>query len=152
MAKLDLNPDTASAFVDRLQAVEGDVQRQWGTLSAAAMMRHLNYSLELSLEEVAPPKVFMPMPGIVAWYLFFVWFTDWPKGKITAPPEFLPEGEEELDPARQQCIAAVERFVERLGVSPERKAYTPLLGNIPLRKWARLHGVHMDHHLRQFNV
>lgn len=152
MARVDLNKDTSDDFVARLKAIASSEQRHWGRMTPEALMRHLTYMLQLSLGEVRAEKVFLPVPSVVLWYLCFEWFTTWPKGKLKAPPSFLPDGNENLEEARARCLAAMDRFTEALESNPESTAFTPLLGHIPLTKWARVHGVHMDHHLRQFGV
>jgi hypothetical protein len=43
-------------------------------------------------------------------------------------------------------------FVDELERSPDKTGVNPGLGRIPLTKWSRVHGVHNDHHLRQFGV
>lgn len=152
MEHLDLNHASADAFIRRLNAISSPDQRRWGTLDPAPLMRHLTCVFEISLNERPSEKIFMPLPGFVLWLLFFVWFTQWPEGKIKAPESFMPEGEGELEAERARCIAAVHRFLDRLAADPDQKGYSPLLGNIPLRRWVRVHGVHLNHHLRQFGV
>jgi len=152
MAKLDLNAATAQVFEDRLTKIEDSAQRQWGTMPPEKLLRHLTFMFELSLNERQAKGVFIPMPRFLVWLLFFEWFTDWPKGKIQAPPQFFPDPEGDVAAERVACIAGLHRFIERLQSEPDQRGFSPLLGNITLHKWARVHGVHMDHHLRQYGV
>ncbi len=152
MAAIDLNRASAKDFIRRLEAINSSEQRRWGTLEPAALMRHLAYVFEASLNEQRPEKVFVPLPRFVLWYLFFVWFTQWPEGKIKVPGSFCPDGDGALEEERARCIAALGRFLEALESTPDRKGFSPLLGNIPLRRWSRVHGVHLAHHLRQYGV
>ena len=152
MARLDLNRQTADAFIDRINSIHSLEQRQWGTMDPQKLLRHVTYLVEISLGEEKAEKIFMPMPSFLVWLLFFDWFTHWPKGKIDAPPAFFPEGKKTIEEAREQCIAAINRFCDQLEVAPDQTGFSPLLGTIPLHKWARVHGVHMDHHLRQYGV
>ncbi len=152
MATIDLNRASAEDFVRRLEAIQTSEQRQWGSLDPASLMRHLAYVLEASMGEQHPERVFVPLPRFVLWYLFFVWFTRWPEGKIKAPDSFCPDGGGGLEEERARCVGALKRFVDALEVTPERKGFSPLLGDIPLRRWSRVHGVHLAHHLRQYGV
>lgn len=152
MAKLNLNSESAAAFEARVAQIQSDDQRQWGKMSSEEMLRHLIFMLELSLGEQEGKKLPLPMPGFLMWVLFFNWFTNWPKAKFDAPPDFFPPSENDLEAARTTCSEAINRFVQQLESTPEQTGFSPLLGHIPLRKWARVHGVHMDHHLRQFGV
>ena len=47
---------------------------------------------------------------------------------------------------------AMEQFVDALDGEPDRIAVHPAFGDLTLRKWAKLHGKHFDHHLRQFGA
>lgn len=152
MAVLDLDRSTVDAFIDRLGEIRAPEQRSWGTLDPAQLLRHLTATIEISLNERQANKVFMPVPKFAAWWLFFVWFTKWPEGKIQGPADFFPEASGDVEEERAACIAAVRRFVNQLETAPDQKGFSPLLGNIPLRRWARVHGVHFDHHLRQYGA
>lgn len=152
MAKLDLDASTAASFEARIGGIESESQRQWGTMSPEKLLRHLTFMFELSLGEREAEKIFIPMPRALTWLLFFEWFTNWPKGKIQAPPLFFPESEGDLEAERAACLAGLHRFVGQLNTHPEQMGFSPLLGNIALQKWARVHGVHLDHHLRQYGV
>lgn len=152
MARVDLNRDSAPELARRLEGIRSPEQRRWGSLDPAPLLRHITFLLELSLGEREAPRVFVPVPAFVMWWLFFHWFTNWPGGKFKAPAPFFPEGEDDVEGARAECLAAMDRFVVRLETHPEQTGRSPLLGDIPLRKWARVHGVHLDHHLRQYGV
>lgn len=152
MAKLDLDRSTVAAFAARFQSIQSETQRVWGTMPPEKMMRHVTFLLELSLGEQEGEKVFMPFPRFVIWTLFFDWFTNWPQGKLKAPAVFFPEPDGAVDAERERLTAALYRFVDALEATPDRTGFSPLLGHIPLRDWARVHGVHTDHHLRQFGV
>tara|TARA_R110001592_G_scaffold36844_3_gene123515 strand:- start:489 stop:947 length:459 start_codon:yes stop_codon:yes gene_type:complete len=152
LAKLDLNRQTAPEFIARLEKITSPSQRKWGVMEPEKLLCHLMRLVEISLGEKEAEKIFLPMPRFVLWIIFFNWFTNWPHGKLHAPDSFFPEPEEELEVCRKNCIDALERFVSRLESHPTQQGLSPLLGSIPLTKWARVHGVHMDHHLRQYGV
>ena len=85
-------------------------------------------------------------------YLVFnVWFTNWPKG-LKGPPFLTPEPEGSFVEEHALLVTRMEQFVDALEREPGRIAVNPSLGAIPLRTWSRAHGVHCDHHLRQFGV
>ncbi|HYG78614.1 MAG TPA: DUF1569 domain-containing protein [Planctomycetota bacterium] len=48
--------------------------------------------------------------------------------------------------------ADIRRFIELSEKEPERLGLHPMFGPQPLKKWQRMHGMHFDHHLRQFGV
>ena len=152
MAKLDLTEDTAQDFIARVNAIESETQRQWGAMGPEKLLCHLTYVLRASLGEETAEAISSPIPKFLFWLLFFNWFTNWPQGKIEAPESFFPAEKGDLANAKLECIAAIQRFVDRLDSEPTQTGFSPLLGNIQLTKWARVHGVHMDHHFRPFGV
>jgi hypothetical protein len=152
MAIPELTRANLSYFVQRLNAIESEQQRHWGRLSPAALMCHLRYSVESSLE--GGPQVqdrSIPVVRTLLKSLFFEWFTRWPKG-IKAPDELTPAPQFDLNEERRLLIAVLERFVSESERNPDRKAVNVLLGSQPLRYFARIHGVHFHHHFRQYGV
>lgn len=147
-----LTAATAGQFKERLRAIPADGQPRFGKLQPPALMRHLRKVLEVSLEEVKEPDISNIMTRSVLRYLFFHVFTNWPKGKIKAPDSFTPEPEGAFEEEREKALAAVDRFVVAQQENPARKTLSPLLGPITLAYWGRVHGIHMEHHFKQYGV
>jgi len=152
MAKIDLNRETLPQFTQRIEQLQDDTPARWGTMGPAKMLRHLRYSAEMALGEVDPPKVSIPVPGWLAYRIFFDWFTNWPPGKIKAPKDCFPEPDGAVAAEREALIPVLERFVDTAEREPNERRRNPVLGTIPMSRWQRTTGVHMDHHLRQFGV
>jgi len=156
MAGMGLTAETRDAFVGRIQGIRNTDQRQWGRLTPAGVLAHLDLMLRLSLGESAIRPIRIPLLGTAFYVLFFQVFTTWPKGTFKAPAKFFPHagdnGEEDLEAQRAACLENLDRFVEALSQNPDARAPHPFMGNVSLRRWARIHGVHFDHHLRQFSV
>nr|MBP8128283.1 DUF1569 domain-containing protein [Candidatus Hydrogenedentota bacterium] len=128
-------------------------QRQWGTLTPEGLMRHLRASVEISLGEGPKTRSLgIPIVSTVVRYLFFHWFTRWPGGTIKAPASFTPPAEGALDEERDALLRAMDRFLDAVDSEPERLAPNMLLGPQPLRYYGRIHGVHFQHHFRQYGV
>lgn len=152
MPRIDLNRDTLPQFADRVRALVSTDSRQWGTMSLAQMLAHLRIVLEISLEEretVDESRAWL-MP--IIWLLMFEWITNWPKGKVKASAQFLNDDANDVESERAQVLDLLARFVERAESEPGRVVLEPMLGRISLAKWQRVHGLHTDYHLRQFNV
>jgi hypothetical protein len=154
MAAVLLNNATLSYYKERLLNLQPGTQPHWGALDATRLLRHLTKTIEISLGETTDdltpvvPRVMQPF-----FYLFaFRLFTNWPKAKLKAPEYFLPQPKAEFAQEREELIEALERFVTALKTTPDRRGYSPLLGDIPLTRWSRVHAVHFDHHFRQFGL
>ena len=64
----------------------------------------------------------------------------------------LPSPSSDFPAQQAEFIRLMERFVAEFETNPDRKTLSPLLGMITIRQWSRVHGVHNNHHLRQFGV
>lgn len=152
MPKINLNSETLPGFAERIRALESTESRQWGTMSLAQMLAHLRITLEISLEERETTDESRAWLMPVIWFLMFEWITNWPKGKIKASAQFLDDDAEDVESERAQVLDLLGRFVERSESEPDRVVLEPMLGRISLAKWQRVHGLHTDYHLRQFDA
>lgn len=147
-----LTRESLPRYRERIARITADTPRQWGTMDARRMMAHLTRSIELSLgEQKAPDNSTLLSRTLLRW-LFFHVLTNWPKGKIKAPEYFSPEPEGDFAAEQARLLEALERFVAAAEAQPQRREVSELLGPTTLATWRRVHGVHMDHHLRQFGA
>lgn len=147
-----LNATTRAQWVNRLHAIESPAQRRWGELDPPALMAHLRRTLEISLGEVPVKDISNPLTKTIVRWIFFDLPTPWPKGKIKAPRSFFEPPSGDLAAERERLLGAVDRFIGALEADPDRRELSPLLGPIPLRYWAKVHGRHFEHHLRQYGA
>lgn len=150
MARIDLDAVTLPEFERRITAIDPAATRQWGTMSLAQMLAHLRITFEISNEEREAKDESRAWLLPIIYILLFRLWTDWPKGKIKASPQFLNDAAEDVEGERAQLLESMRRFVERAESDPERIVLEPMLGHVSLKKWQRIHGVHTDYHLRQF--
>lgn len=152
MASLILTPITLPAYVQRFEHLHEHENAQWGSLTPIGMMRHIRFIVEVSLGNETVPDKSTFLTRTVLKYLFFHVMTNWPRGKIKAPENYTPEAEGSFTEERDALIEALTRFVGECTRNPNRVTISELLGPIPLEYWARVHGVHINHHLKQFGV
>lgn len=148
-----LDRGSLGAFRERLAAIDPGEEPRFGSLRPHRMIAHLVYMVELSLgEREAERDVGNPVTrSRLFWYLVMDWLP-WPKGKVKAPGEFLPEPAGDFEQERRRLFEAMERFVAVLENAPDRRVHSPLLGPLRLSDWSRLHGKHFCHHLEQFGA
>ena len=152
MAFVMMKRDTAGRITDRLKKIGPDTQRLWGKMQPVEIIAHLRRNVEISLGEVPVKDASVPVVRtLLRWFIFHLAPT-WPKGKIKAPPIFLAAPEGDFASEREKLLQSIDRFVEAEGREPSRIVLNPFLGPLPLSYWARIHGKHFDHHLRQFGV
>ncbi len=143
-----LEKSTVPKFVERLKKIKMEDTPRWGSMRPDALMAHLRALLELSLEERFAPDYHMPLAK-TALFRWGTLYLPWPKG-AKAPEDILPAPESALEEEREKLIATMNRFTEAYSADPHRKTRSPLLGSMTLQNWARLHGKHLNHHLKQF--
>jgi len=152
MPRIDLDSSNLADFERRFNAVSSTEQRQWGTMSLAQMLAHMRITFEVSLEERESKDESRAWLLPVIWFLMFEVFTNWPHGKIPATTQFLDDSADDVEGERTKLIESMRRFVEQADNRPDRITLEPMLGRISLTKWRRVHGVHADYHLRQFDA
>ncbi|MHC4994904.1 MAG: DUF1569 domain-containing protein [Planctomycetota bacterium] len=150
MAKIVLNRETRGDLIDRVNRLQDESTRRWGTMSAAEVFAHLRLLMEISLEERQAPDVSNPFKRtVMKWIAFYA--LPFPKG-VKAPVEFTPSTDREVATERAAFLDAFERFEAAADAEPNRAVPHPFFGPCTLSFWRRIHGTHLDHHLRQFGV
>jgi len=152
MATFNLDRQTLDTFNRRVNALSPNTQRLWGKMDVLRMMRHLTFTLDMSLGNVDVKPVSPVFVRPLIYLVFFNWFTTWPKGRIKGPDFVCPPPEGDFASERDLLLRRMREFVDQLESQPGRVTVNPGLGPCKMTKWSRVHGVHNDHHLRQFGV
>ena len=139
-------------FDARIDALLPDAHRRWGRMQPVEVLAHLRAALRLSLGRITLPDQSTPLfrNRFTQWILFGA--LPWPRGKIEAPSHFQPTPADSMEEERVKLGKAMDQFVEALEREPQTTAVHPAFGSLTLRKWAKLHGKHFDHHLKQFGA
>lgn len=146
-----LDRETAAAYAGRFEALSPEAAPQWGTMSPVQMVAHLRRTVEISLGEHAVPDQSNVLTRTLGRWIAFHLMPRWPGGVIKAPAGYSAEPGGDLDAERWALRDAIDRFTDAAEREPNRTALSPLFGPMPLRYWRRVHGMHFEHHLRQFN-
>jgi hypothetical protein len=151
----DLDERSLPDLARRLRTLAPDAPARWGSMDASAMLRHLRAALAMSLGELEVPLLVPRWIGAPVGWLFTTVLTRWPRslgGHNPPIPALHPETEAPFDEERERLLAALRHFVERLRADPRARARHPVFGDLTLERWARVHALHVAHHLRQFDV
>ncbi len=151
MASKDLNSDTVQRYVDRINEVKGDTSRLWGTMTSAQMMAHLKLSVQAGLEEIPIEDhsnfLFRTLRPVL-----FSGLIPMPKGRAQTAPEYKVAQCGTFEEEKQGLLDALDRFLEQCKNKPTVTPRHPLFGLMTIPQWQRGHGLHFEHHLRQFGV
>ena len=152
MAALLLTDDTKAQFIERIGKIAADTPRQWGTMQPIEMVAHLRRGFEISLGEVAVKDESNFFLRYIIGPIAFSGWLPWPKGKLKTLPIFLAKPVGDIDQEKENLLAALDRFLAAAEKEPEKKALSPAFGPLTLEYWRQVHGIHADHHLRQFGA
>lgn len=148
---LYMDRTVAETFKDRIRKLTPDAQRQFGTMTLAEMLAHLEQTFKVALGEVeGKDESNWLMRNIFGPLAFHV--LPWPKGKLKTADIMLVEPAGEIEEMKNRLIEYIDRFVDTWEKEPDRTAISPLLGPLDMKQWALVHGRHIPHHLEQFGV
>lgn len=144
-----LSEATVGRFLERFSKVAPDARPLWGSMTGAQMLGHVNATLLYTLGET--PLV--PFRGtFVRQYVFGPLVIH---GIVKIPHNVrvpgTKKGEVRFDDGDFETLkASVERVLAEAKAGTFKPPHHPFFGNIGPKNWMRFHGVHFDHHLRQF--
>jgi hypothetical protein len=123
-------------------------------MDAPAMLRHMRAALALSLGELEVPRLVPIWIGVPVGWLFVHVLRRWPRslgGRNPPLPALHPPPDEAgFEEERALLLAALRRFVASLRAEPDAQSPHPIFGRMTRAEWARVHALHLEHHLRQF--
>ena len=145
------DPQCKQEILTRIRLVRVDSPRQWGRMTAAQMICHLNDSFLCVIGErqVAIDPNFRNRK-LIKWFALQLPM-HWPKGVPTRPEidqEICGTPPSEFETDRQTLFTLVERFTGQ----PRSFQFQPhpMFLEMTEREWMRWGFLHTDHHLRQF--
>lgn len=152
MAIHHLTRDNLALFKDRFNKIVPDAAPKFGTLPPAGMFRHLQTILEMSLGQSSHPDISNWFTRNIVRPLVFDIITRWPGGKLKAPDSFTPAAQGDYEAEKVRLFQLMEEFTRLAQDHPEMKTNHALFGPVELSDWQKMHGVHFEHHFRQFGV
>ena len=147
------DPEVLRSLVRRVQALEAQTPRRWGTMTAHEMLCHLGDAAEMVLR-TRPRVQPVPIRRRMLMKAFFLWTpVRFPHGVPTNPlHDPRADGTQPSDFARDRAraIAGIEGIAS---ASPGRlEPVHGIFGTMTVADWQRWAWKHTDHHLRQFGV
>jgi hypothetical protein len=148
-----LDNDYVEELVERLYAIPGDAVPKWGKLRKDALIRHLIWALRHSMgrsqkvpyvgnwftEKVVGPVIihgWVPMPH-----------------NIQLPRHLRDSGVVPEEPGDLETFhAMLEEYLNLVQADELTPARHPAFGEIGVDGWDRVHVLHFEHHLKQFDA
>lgn len=146
----DFDRDYARNVMDRLSRLPHDRAPRWGRMRAPELVPHLTHTLRYSMGRRGD----LPFKG--NWFtrrvvgpLVLSGFMPIPRNVNLPQPERPPERE---NGSLETLHAVVDDYLAAVETGALHPAPHVLFGDIGVDGWARLHVLHFEHHLKQFDL
>jgi hypothetical protein len=141
---------TANEILQRINNLQPNSQRQWGKMSAAQMMAHVNFVLQLATgDKTEKPTFMMKLMGPM---IKKVIMSPKPfKQSLPTGPNFVMKEEKDFSMEKQSLINTYNKFIQGGTATAEGKKH-PIMGKLTAEEWGYSQWKHFDHHLKQFGV
>ena len=144
------NPEAAIDIVQRLNQLQKDTPRQWGKMSAAQMLWHVNSILEipLGLTNIKPNLIGKLMGPLLKKMVL----NPKPyKPNLPTGPEFVAREDKDFEAEKIKVTDNLQQFIHN-GPEATEGLRHPLFGKMTAEEWGYSLWKHFDHHLRQFGL
>jgi Protein of unknown function (DUF1569) len=136
-------------FHDRVRRITSANPRQWGTMTAAQMLHHLNLACGGSLGFYnIPDESYLVSRTVFRWILVD-WYPEQPVG-LRLPQGFkIPHGATfDFDFEKEQLLKILDAAWHARSAADWQPH--PMFGPMTVKEWGKLLQIHIDYHLRQF--
>jgi hypothetical protein len=136
-------------FRGRILQITPANPRQWGTMTVAQMLHHLNLSCGGSLGFYdVPDESYLVSRTVFRWILVD-WYPEQPVGfRLPKGFKISPSAKFDFDFEKQQLVKLLD--VAWRASSPADWQPHPMFGKMTPSEWGKLLQIHIDYHLRQF--
>ncbi|MBC8085357.1 MAG: DUF1569 domain-containing protein [Hymenobacter sp.] len=135
-------------LIARALTLTPDNKGHWGNMSVTTMLKHCNVvnTAILSYDQAPKAPTIKQRFLLVGLYLM----KELPKS-VKTRPEYVNFKEDELEFAHEKNIF-MQTIAEYIDYPKTLTAIHPVFGPLNTKEWGRFGWLHMDHHLRQFDV
>ena len=148
----NLDHDYVDEIVSRLRSLDPETRPKWGRMSAREMVGHLAEAVRYSMGR--GPE----LRDCSTWFtrtvlrrLLFWGVVRIPRN-VTLPRPEAPRPALRARADLETLHALMEEYLAVVQAGELSTPHHPILGNIGVDGWARMHMLHFEHHLRQFGV
>ena len=144
------DPAVYADVVRRVDSIQPDARRVWGTMSVAQMLEHVARALEMATGK--KPLKQKVLGKLIGWMFRkgFVGPDPFPRGSPTAP-EFVVQDEPGFAPTKERVRALLAEFHARGEKACDGYVHG-FFGSMTGAEWGITQFKHLDHHLRQFGA
>jgi hypothetical protein len=144
------DPAVANEVRRRIASLRPDSERAWGEMNAAQAVAHCAMAMENALGDTTFPR--HPLGRVIGgWAKRRLIVKGKPMGR-SAPthPSVLVNDDRNFEMERQRLQRTIDRFTSGPSACTSHPHF--FFGPMTPQEWATFMYIHLDHHLRQFNV
>lgn len=136
----------------RLENLEPQTERRWGSMTPAQMLAHCSTSMQWAVGEVVPEKGPLPIRLMGRLVKPMVFRNEDPlrKNSPTAKSLIIAD-ERDFEKERARLSGLIDRFSSGGPTACTNNPHS-FFGRMTPQEWAILMYKHLDHHLQQFGV
>lgn len=152
MIKNTFEPTVSSELIERINTLNPNSQRAWGTMDVAQMLAHCNvtYAIAFTPEQFQKPNFLMKLM-LKSFVKKIVTNQEAYKPNGRTAPEFIITDVRDFDKEKALLISNIEK-VQQLGSSFFEGKENLSFGKLSSQEWNTMFYKHLDHHLKQFGV
>jgi hypothetical protein len=136
-------------FASRVRRMTSNQSRQWGTMTVAQMLHHLNLACGSSLGFYQLPDESYLVSRTVFRWILVDWFSEQPVG-LRLPAGFKIPHEETYDFLfEQRQLLAILDAAWKANTAQDWQPHC-MFGKMTPQEWGKLLQIHVDYHLNQF--
>jgi hypothetical protein len=146
------NAKEAQNYIDRINKLSPDTNRNWGAMSVDQMLAHCNVTYEMVYE---PQK--HKAPGGIAKFILerfvkpkVVGEKSYSQNSPTSP-QFRVNGDQDFDLEKKRLIGFIQK-TQQLGREAFDGKESFSFGKLKAQEWNNMFAKHLNHHLEQFGV
>lgn len=137
-------------IIERIQKLTPESKAQWGKMSVDQMLSHCQAPIDVAFGTLPLKANFMMQILGKMLKNKILKGPDFKKNSPTAP-SFIRTESYDFETTKNELIEKVKRFASE-GHGAIKNQTHPFFGKMTYDEWDKLHYMHLDHHLKQFNV
>jgi len=141
---------TVKEILARIETLQPDTQRLWGTMSVSQMLAHCSIGMEVTMGRKNPPRLLIGR--LLSPFLKKTYYDPNPFRRNSPTAEmFIVKGEPDFEIEKERLKALIQEFADHgpAGCTTHPHAF---FGNFSPEQWSIASYKHLDHHLRQFGA
>ncbi len=143
-------PSAVGEVRQRVAQLRPDSERLWGEMNAAQMLAHCALAMENALGDTTLPR--HPLGRLIGGFVKRRLIVQGKPMGHSAPshPTVIVTNQRDFDVEQDRLLRTIDRFASGPGECTRHPHF--FFGSMTPIEWATFMHVHLDHHLRQFNV